>query len=284
MRKNRHNEKAGTAFGSRTGAGGFTLVEMLTVVTIVTILAALLLGGLATALKRARRAQCSNNVRQLGVAAQLFVSDSHVYPLHTNPGGSKGSYPEHRTSWIGALQGALDKGPRMQNPGDRKWYEQGIWACPSASRPSSFPDGRGYNAYGYNGFGLSPTGVAPGRRAFGLGGHFGWGAGPDQSMAPPVGEAEVANPAQLILLGDGLEGGGGVVVDGLLVVHRNPAAADFMGSTGRSNSRHSGKANIAFCDGHVEAVSLSRLFEDNSDAALAAWNRDGLAHRELLSR
>ena len=103
-------------------------------------------------------------------------------------------------------------------------------------------------------------------------------------MAPPVGESEVANSAQLILLGDGLEGGGGVVVDGLIVVHRSQTAADYMGSTARSKARHSGKANIAFCDGHIEAVSLARLFEDTSDAALAAWNRDGLAHRELLSR
>ena len=139
MRENRHTEKAATAFGPRPGAAGFTLVEMLTVMTIVTILVALLLGGLATAMKRARRAQCSNNVRQLGVATQLFVSDQHVYPLHTNPGFGKGRYLDHRTSWIGALQGALDKGPRTHTPGERKWYEQGIWSCPSASRPSSFP-------------------------------------------------------------------------------------------------------------------------------------------------
>lgn len=284
MSERRHHDRAAGTSGTRPGTPGFTLVEMLVVVSIIAILVALLLGGLATGLKRARRAQCGNNVRQLGVATQLFVSDNHVYPLHTNPGGSKGRHPEHSTSWIAALQGTLDKTPRTRDPGVQKWFEKGLWACPSASRPSSFPEGRGYNAYGYNGFGLSPTGVAPGRKALGLGGHFGWGSGPEQSMAPPVGEAEAINPAQLILLGDGLEGGGGVVADGLLIVHRNPAATDYMGSTARSNSRHTGKANIAFCDGHVEAVSLPRLFEDNSDAALAAWNRDGLAHRELLSR
>ena len=47
--------------------------------------------------------------------------------------------------------------------------------------------------------------------------------------------------------------------------------------------RHGNKANVVFCDGHVESPTLKFLFEDTSDAALARWNRDHLPHREKLS-
>ena len=39
-------------------------------------------------------------------------------------------------------------------------------------------------------------------------------------------------------------------------------------------TRHQGKANVVFCDGHVESPTLKFLFEDTSDTALARWNRD----------
>ena len=42
------------------------------------------------------------------------------------------------------------------------------------------------------------------------------------------------------------------------------------------------KANVVFCDGHVESPTLKFLFEDTSDDALRRWNRDHLPHREKL--
>jgi prepilin-type processing-associated H-X9-DG protein len=44
-----------------------------------------------------------------------------------------------------------------------------------------------------------------------------------------------------------------------------------------------GKANVVFCDGHVESPTLPFLFADTSDAALSRWNRDHQPHREKLS-
>jgi prepilin-type processing-associated H-X9-DG protein len=44
-----------------------------------------------------------------------------------------------------------------------------------------------------------------------------------------------------------------------------------------------GKANVVFCDGHVESPALAFLFTDTSDAALSRWNRDHLPHRERLA-
>jgi prepilin-type processing-associated H-X9-DG protein len=46
---------------------------------------------------------------------------------------------------------------------------------------------------------------------------------------------------------------------------------------------HQGKANVVFCDGHVESPTLPFLFADTSDAALSRWNRDHQPHREKLS-
>jgi prepilin-type processing-associated H-X9-DG protein len=44
-----------------------------------------------------------------------------------------------------------------------------------------------------------------------------------------------------------------------------------------------GKANVVFCDGHVESPTLEFLFADTSDAPLGHWNRDHQAHRERLT-
>jgi prepilin-type processing-associated H-X9-DG protein len=52
--------------------------------------------------------------------------------------------------------------------------------------------------------------------------------------------------------------------------------------------RHQGKANVVFCDGHVESPTLKFLFADTRDAALARWKSlqtatSHLPHREKLS-
>jgi prepilin-type processing-associated H-X9-DG protein len=44
-----------------------------------------------------------------------------------------------------------------------------------------------------------------------------------------------------------------------------------------------GKANVAFCDAHIESPPLQFLFADTSDAALSRWNRDHQPHRERLT-
>ncbi|QDT69260.1 putative major pilin subunit [Planctomycetes bacterium MalM25] len=59
---------------------GFTLVELLVVIAIIGILVALLLPAVQAAREAARRTQCLNNIRQLGLAALNFESTYEAFP------------------------------------------------------------------------------------------------------------------------------------------------------------------------------------------------------------
>src|SRR3989442_7150034 len=58
----------------------FTLVELLVVLAVIAILAALLLPTLARARASARSAACKSNLRQLGLALNMYVHDNGKYP------------------------------------------------------------------------------------------------------------------------------------------------------------------------------------------------------------
>lgn len=246
------------------------------VITIIAILASLLLPALSRAMGRARQTECANNVRQLGLGLEQLVSDHQSYPLSVDAEFNNSNKPTNFNTWTEAIEYQLAGDNFRSNP---FFWGKGIWLCPGVKSKGSL--GKSFNSYGYNAFGI---GVSV-NSSLGLGGHYGithvTQPGQPPVVKPPISVSEVTNPSEMMAIGDGFHGNGAEIFSGQDLFWRHDSYTGFRDAT-PAKARHLAKANVAFCDGHVESPTLKFLFEDTTDAALAGWNRDHLPHRDLL--
>lgn len=122
--------------------GAFTLIELLTVIAIISILSSILLPVFATARERGRQAHCINNLNQIALSVLMYVNDSdETYPM-----ASEGKHCNAST--IGDPHAGCDPNlktiPEILAP---YMASNATWKCPSAANRISSDYDYGYAEY-----------------------------------------------------------------------------------------------------------------------------------------
>jgi prepilin-type processing-associated H-X9-DG protein len=239
-----HSDKPHTVKKRRAG---FILVELLAVVAIVAVLAALLFPVFARVRERGRQAACASNLRQIGAAIFAYAADwDDLLPYNDDPDGSDPEY----YPWSRPLEPLLD--PR----------NRGVWRCPSddydekylKSFPKSESEFHRYSSY-------TPS-------------VYFWGIHVIYPEGTPYEEmrslSSVERPASIIMVCEG---------DGRFPNFPLRPIAEFYRKLDSMDayfmSRHWGKGNYLFADGHVKLLAIRQtLVPEALWDTIEAWDKD----------
>lgn len=250
------------------------MVELLVVIAVIAVLVGLAAGGSATALRKARIARCQSNLQQLGVAMASFVAGNGHYPGHTNP--EVVGMQTNAWLWCHAIEREMTGSDEFIPARFKGTLAGSVWDCPSENH---YPNGN--LDYGYNEWGITSE---IDQEPFGLAGKIRELAfvGFERPPRVPVRQGDVLNPSRMIALGDGVSGwqDGYFWHSSRISRERPPVPKSVLKPF--DPSRHQSRLNVGFADGHVDIISLRRLFVEQTDESLSVWNRDGVPHRERL--
>jgi prepilin-type N-terminal cleavage/methylation domain-containing protein len=150
----------------RASHRGFTLIELLVVIAIIAILIALLLPAVQQAREAARRTQCKNNMKQIGLAIHNYESSFTMFPpsvcldLNVTSTGNNGAWSIHGRILPyldqAALQGLVDPAVAWDFQLAIDGIKVPVYSCPSdpgsdrvrvvgTGRPNLYPTTYGFN-------------------------------------------------------------------------------------------------------------------------------------------
>lgn len=252
---------------------GFTLMELLVVVAIIAILAALLLPMLGRAKEQVRSVSCKSHLHQIGLAMQMYVSDHNIYPSATD---DSGPWPVFKT-WADQL-----------TPYNPVSWTNLAWHCPTYIAEGGMvrwqpqpPSGRAFkvsSSYAYNGRGMWGYKFY-GSHGYTIKGRLGLG-----DVKPTVHENRIVAPSEMYAVADtrpvqyandpGLSGG--IEMQPWQIWPSILKAKDT-----EARPPHSQAYNLLFVDGHVSPVKRKDYLYPPRTAQF--WNRDHEPHPELWS-